>query len=272
MTSDAWGPLVSVDGASGGRVTVALQGGHVVSWTTADGRQRLFMSSLASAAAAADGSPQALRGGIPVCFPQFAGLGALPKHGFARTAAWSYEGDGRFVLEVDEGRWPAWPHACRLALEVRPGPDRLELRLGIDNPGTRPFAFTAALHTYLLVDDVTAVQVHGLDGCAATDPGLRLSVQQGDVGFGAEVDRQVLAVPGPIEVGPGPVPSVRLSQTGFADAVVWNIGPDKAAGLADLGAGEWRRYVCVEAAQLRPTVVAPGGQWSGGQLLVAPAG
>ena len=61
-----------------------------------------------------------------------------------------------------------------------------------------------------------------------------------------------------------------MAQTGFADAVVWNIGPEKAAGLTDLGAGEWERYVCVEAAQLRPTVVSPGGRWSGGQLLVAP--
>jgi glucose-6-phosphate 1-epimerase len=269
MTTGAWGPVVSVEGASGGRATVALQGGHVVSWTTADGSERLYMSSLASASAA-DGSPQALRGGIPVCFPQFAGLGALPKHGFARTSPWSHEGDGRFVLEVGEGDWPGWPHRCVLRLDVVPGADRLELRLTIDNVGADAFAFTAALHTYLLVDDVTAVRVHGLDQCGAIDPGLRLSVQRGDLGFGVEVDRQLLSVAGPIEVGSGSVPSVRLAQSGFADAVVWNIGPDKAGGLADLGAGEWRRYVCVEAAQLRPTVVAPGGQWSGSQLLVVP--
>jgi hypothetical protein len=52
----------------------------VLSWVTPDGRERLFLSDKA----VFDGSV-AIRGGIPVCWPQFAGLGELPKHGFVRT-------------------------------------------------------------------------------------------------------------------------------------------------------------------------------------------
>ena len=35
--------------------------------------------------------------------------------------------------------------------------------------------------------------------------------------------------------------------SGFRDAVLWNLGAEKAPTMADLGDGEWRKYVCVEA-------------------------
>ena len=55
--------------ASGCAATVYLHGGHVASWTVA-GQEMLFMSK----SAVYNGS-KALRGGIPVCFPQFGNLG-----------------------------------------------------------------------------------------------------------------------------------------------------------------------------------------------------
>ena len=62
------GEVVSIIGPDGATATVARHGGHVVSWRTADGLERLFVSDRATIAAGA-----AIRGGIPVCFPQFAG-------------------------------------------------------------------------------------------------------------------------------------------------------------------------------------------------------
>jgi D-hexose-6-phosphate mutarotase len=38
---------------------------------------------------------------------------------------------------------------------------------------------------------------------------------------------------------------------GFPDAVVWNIGSERAGGLKDLGAGEWENYVCCERDGIR---------------------
>ena len=61
---------------------VAEQGAQVLSWVS-DGRERLFLSPRS----ALDGSAP-IRGGVPVCWPQFNQRGDLPKHGFARHLPW----------------------------------------------------------------------------------------------------------------------------------------------------------------------------------------
>jgi glucose-6-phosphate 1-epimerase len=65
----------------GDSVFVAEQGAQVLSWQ-AGGRERLYLSPTS----ACDGT-MAIRGGIPVCFPQFNQRGTLPKHAFARSTA-----------------------------------------------------------------------------------------------------------------------------------------------------------------------------------------
>ena len=91
-------PCVRLRGANGASALIALHGAQLLSWKTghssvgdapADGRERLFLSERARFAEGA-----AIRGGVPVIFPQFAGRGPLPKHGFARTLPWRLiEGD-----------------------------------------------------------------------------------------------------------------------------------------------------------------------------------
>ena len=73
-----------LNGPRGASAVVSSLGGQVLSWITPDGRERLFLSERA----VFDGSVP-IRGGIPVCFPQFASVGKLPKHGFVRTREWS---------------------------------------------------------------------------------------------------------------------------------------------------------------------------------------
>ena len=55
-------------------------GAHVTSFKQPGGRELLFMSSLA----ALDGS-KAIRGGIPICFPNFGPDPILGNHGFAKS-------------------------------------------------------------------------------------------------------------------------------------------------------------------------------------------
>src|SRR5690348_6301397 len=69
--------------ADGARADVFPYGAHVTSWMPAGGGGRLFLSERS-----AFGAGSAIRGGVPVIFPQFASTGPLPKHGFARTMEW----------------------------------------------------------------------------------------------------------------------------------------------------------------------------------------
>src|SRR5689334_3995514 len=63
-----------------------LHGAHVTSWRPVGSEEILFLSSKSRWE---DG--QAIRGGIPICFPWFRGKADdphAPAHGFARTRAW----------------------------------------------------------------------------------------------------------------------------------------------------------------------------------------
>lgn len=72
---------------SGAAAQILPFGAHVLSWTLPDAGEQLYLSPRA----ALDGSAP-IRGGVPICFPQFNQRALqtppLPKHGLARTAPW----------------------------------------------------------------------------------------------------------------------------------------------------------------------------------------
>jgi glucose-6-phosphate 1-epimerase len=261
--------LVRIRGEDGASATVHLQGAQVLSWLTACGKEQLYLSKAAVFAAGV-----AIRGGVPVVFPQFSGLGALPKHGFARNLRWTLlreePGAAVFRLMSSATTWELWPFAFALELEVRLRGQELALHLSVENQGDAVFSFMAALHTYLSVEDVLQVQVSGLQGLRFTDDVTMLVHEDsaGAVGFGSDVDRlyheagaRVLSVSG----------GVTCMQEGFRDAVVWNPGPVTGGKIQDLDQPEgWRRFVCVEAAQvIEPVLLQPEQRWCGMQRLVA---
>ena len=134
-------PAVRLALPGGDSCTLALHGAHVLSWMTADGVERLYLSPEARF----DGrSP--IRGGVPVCWPQFNQRGSLPKHGFARNLPWTAEAqpDNRrdtvvLALRDDAATRAHWPHAFRARLAVTLAPHALRIELSIDNMGSDPW-------------------------------------------------------------------------------------------------------------------------------------
>lgn len=259
--------LMSADGA---RAEVQPFGAHVTSWITPDGRERLYLSEHA----AFDGRA-AIRGGIPIIFPQFAGEGPLPKHGFARTAAWRVVPGGApssatFELTDTPATRALWPHAFRLRLTVSLEPGGLQVVLVVANMGEDALTFTAALHTYLAVDDAFAARVTGLAGLTYRDAITRAPGTQSEpvlLPAGA-VNRVYARAPESIEVHDGGR-TIVLESAGFRDVVVWNPGHEGEAALGDMGGGDAKHMLCVEPAVIEePVVLGAGTQWRGMQRLM----
>lgn len=265
-------PKIVLAAGDGTRAEVYLHGAHVTSWQPAGGAERLFLSRASEFRPGA-----AIRGGVPVIFPQFAGLGPLPKHGFARTLPWTLEAltregnvaTARLALRNDKSIRRIWPHDFLAELTVTVGGPALTVALAVVNTGNQPFSFTAALHTYLRVAEISQVAVMGLADLRYRDSVTGGEAVQHDpeVRFAGEVDRIYFGVPGPIAVHePGRTTTVAAAC--FPDVVVWNPGPDKGAALADLEPAGYRRMVCIEAAAVAaPVHLAPGRRWEGRQTL-----
>ncbi|MFO1306506.1 MAG: D-hexose-6-phosphate mutarotase [Burkholderiales bacterium] len=267
---------VVVTAADGAWFEAYLHGAHVTSWRPAgDDDERLFVSREARFE---DGL--AIRGGIPVCFPQFADQGPLPMHGLVRTEPWSLVAAGqardgaahaRFRIEMAP-RIPAWPNAFTCELDVRARARTLTVALTATNAGEAPFDFTAALHTYLFWDDVRRVVVRGLRGARYRDKVMKRDddLEQGEsLAVDRPLDRVYRAVPEPLTAGDD-ARRVAVRALGTTDTVVWNPGP-QANVPPDLDAGEWRNFLCVEAAiASAPRTLAPGAAWSIAQNLEAP--
>ena len=67
---------------------------------------------------------------------------------------------------------------------------------------------------------------------------------------------------------PGKAELALTKTAGFRDVVLWNLGEAKAPSMSDLGEGEWRKYVCVEAGAIgTPVFVPAGGSFSASQRL-----
>lgn len=263
--------LIAADGA---RATLQRQGAHLTHWQPAgQAHNALFLSHTAQYAPGV-----AIRGGVPVIFPQFAALGPLTKHGFARTADWTqvpvqHPDDGRAVarmqLRDSAATRQLWPHPFQLELTVYLSGPCLSLSLDVTNTGDTPFTFTAALHSYLRVADTTQTRVHGLQGLRYRDNvgGTVHTETAAALGVEGEVDRSYFDTPDLLRLTESTA-ALTIRQQGFTDTVIWNPGAEGAAKLNDLEPGGWRRMLCVEAARVgQPVLLAAGERWSSTQII-----
>lgn len=261
--------------ASGASALVSEHGAQVLGWAPQRGVDCLYLSPQA----VFDGK-SAIRGGVPVCFPQFAGRGALPSHGFARNRPWAVveqrSGDDfalvTFCLAADDASRALWPGEFRAELSVLIEDRRLEIELEVENNGAESFEFSAALHTYLAVEEVEYASLEGLHGHFYEDArrGGEVVRDSGDVlRIDDEVDRLYRDLSRPLLLRT-PERSIGVQCDGFPDLVVWNPWEARSRALADLPDDGFRRMLCVEAAAAaRPLVLAAGASWVGRQTLVA---
>lgn len=272
--------LSSKDG--GNRCEVFLFGATLTSWVC-EGEERIFVSPNA----VFDGV-KAIRGGIPIVFPQFGQPNsAMAQHGFARTSLWDWEcgcrtgSEGKLVLRLSSTpeSLSLWPHAFALTYTVTLTARSLSCQLSIESPASASTAFAcqALLHTYIAVPggDVTRLLARGFKSRRFVDKmaaGVESVDDRDEANVDREVDRVYLG-----EDGRASFPDIDLLESGKAflrvgarassadggplpiDIVFWNAWIDKSAALADLGEGQYKGYVCVEPGLVSEGVAVPPG-------------
>ncbi|MBL8448056.1 MAG: D-hexose-6-phosphate mutarotase [Zoogloeaceae bacterium] len=266
-------PALRLTTSGGARALISFFGGQVLSWVPAAGHEWLYLSDRARL----DGQ-QAIRGGIPICFPQFAERGPLAKHGYARLVEWTLADQqaGRDFAQVTLTRdWRAespWTAPCQTEITVSLADDRLDVELEVANQGDAPLTLTLALHTYLQVDEVEEMRLHGLYGGDYEDATQSGEVRRetGDVLMvDREVDRLYRSVQGPLLLRDGDR-ALGIHGEGFPDVVVWNPWEVKCAALTDMPPDGFRHMLCVEAAHAAtPLAIDAGEIWWGRQTLLA---
>lgn len=256
---------------SGDRAWISLHGAQVLSWVSGS-REHLYLSPRSRF-----GPADAIRGGVPVCFPQFNQRGTLPKHGFARTQAWvlaeqqssASRAQATLRLLPDATTADLWPHPFEARVTVTLTPGALSVGLAVDNTGETPLAFGGALHTYLAVDDVAQCTLEGLQGQPEWDALLDCrGTATAQLAFAEAFDRVYAASGRPLTLRePGRQLTIEQSDS-WADTVVWNPGEVLGSQLTDMPAQGYRHMLCVEAAQVHhPVVLHPGATWQGWQRL-----
>jgi glucose-6-phosphate 1-epimerase len=267
VTDDPCRTLESV-GPDGARLTGCAHGGHVTGWwPPGSTTSRLWMSQSGGC-----GPGVAIRGGIPVVFPQFGVLGPLRKHGFVRDVPWTHvrpsdpsdrRAQAMLVFETGVGPTSTWPHEAGLRLTATAFADALTVHLQVHNTGQEPMPFTAALHTYLAVSQPGSV-LTGLGGRLGTDAAAGgASVTLADsLATDTAMDVMVRDLGDAVVVLREPAGEVlTLTAEGFGDRVVWNPGPGHT--LSDLSPGHEAHFVCVEPAVLTPVTLPGHERWDG---------
>jgi glucose-6-phosphate 1-epimerase len=255
----------------GDTLTVTEQGAQVVSWIS-QGREQLFLSPKNLW----DGA-RAIRGGIPLCFPQFNQRGSLPKHGFARNMAWQagepQVSEAGMILGFTLNHGPAtqkfWGAEFKAQVQIHLSPKALKVVLLVNNLGKTELQFSGALHTYLAVSDISTTTLRGLQGQSEWDAVRDAHSEAADaLTFNGEFDRVYAASPKPLVLQDG-ARVLEISQSpSWAQTVVWNPGETLCATLADMPTDGFAHMLCVEAAQVFSPIHVPAhGHWQGWQSL-----
>jgi glucose-6-phosphate 1-epimerase len=221
---------------------IYLHGAHLTSWRPAGEEEVIFVSDRSHFQ---DG--EAIRGGIPVCFPWFRNKLDNPKapsHGVVRTKTWDLDSiqlqNDDVVVKLstksDAATRAWWPHDFLLTHRLTIGSELMQ-ELVMVNTGAAPLRFEEALHTYYRVGAADKVQIKGLDGVSYRDnmDDNREKKQNGDIEFTTQTDRAYLDTQHSVEIVDSVLHRrIQLTKVNSRSTVVWNPWSTGAKTMADL--------------------------------------
>ncbi len=195
---------------------------------------------------------QAIRGGIPVCWPRFAEEelnGNLPRHGFARLSDWKLKkvvvDETKMETElflIPDTKFDVNANA-HLFIKIT---DKLECSLETINNGKEEFKFSEALHAYFNIGSRDKTEIKGLSGYQYRNAlDSKIYTLENDLIIQNEFDAAFINHTGNVEIADKVFNRViSLEKNGSNTTVVWNPNKD----LAEMSPGQYQNFVCVEPA------------------------
>ena len=233
---------------------ISLYGAQLLSYQPSPEREVLWLSPKASWH---DGN--AIRGGVPICWPWFGpvtaafnpGNIALPNHGLVRNRLWQLvsqqvSSNGVSVnLQVELNDLPHHSGTARLLLSLTLN-DSLSMQLSCASK----MAQQAALHSYFKVGTIDSVAVRPLPG-VYQDKVSNSLVNDAETALkiNAEVDRIYPQSANQLRLDSA-LGALSINQAGHDATVVWNPWQAKSSKMSDMPAEGYRQFVCVETARL----------------------
>ncbi|KAK6920030.1 Aldose 1-/Glucose-6-phosphate 1-epimerase [Dillenia turbinata] len=159
----------------------------------------------------------------------------------------------------------------------------------VRNINGKPFSFSFAYHSYLLVSDISyssctykhwvvfsevRIGLETLDYLDNLCHKERFTEQGDAITFESEIDRVYLSTPNVIAVlDHERKRTFVIRKEGLPDVVVWNPWEKKSKAIMDFGDEEYKQMVCVDAAAIeKPITLKPGEEWTGRlEILVVPS-
>lgn len=225
---------------------ISLWGGNLLSYRPKDEKHDIFWLGDLNKF----DNIQAIRGGIPVCWPRFAEEELnhhLPRHGFARLSTWTLQNVNvtENKIEAELSLTPAEKYNLKLAVKLFITiTDKLEYRLETTNLGDEEFIFSEALHAYFNISAIDDIKIEGLKGHRYKNSlDGNLYTLENDLQINGEFDSIFLEQTSPIKiVDKGFRRTIILEKQNSKTTVIWNPAKD----LAEMSPAQYKTFVCVE--------------------------
>ena len=202
----------------------------------------------------------AIRGGIPVCFPWFGPHemdGTMPQHGFARLMYWEVAETGstetgesmiRLQIHSSDETQKYWPHDFCAEIIYIIGTS-LSVTLKITNTSSEPLEYTSALHSYFSLSSIENITIEGLenthyqnqlDGRDYIQETPLLKITEAVTHHYYNTESSCI-INDPVFNR-----KIRIDKTGSKNTTVWNPWVEASEEMTDMPDDGYLTFICLE--------------------------
>jgi glucose-6-phosphate 1-epimerase len=263
FVSDNFICVSSKDGAS---IKVSKYGGQLLSWVNSLQEEMLYLSEKAIYS-----NGVAIRGGVPICFPQFGQLGALQQHGFLRTSVFDVVEQSSGLLKLrfvgNAETCAGYDYSFVFDLIIQFDNNNLKISVDVKNTSKQNLEFTCALHSYFSTN-LPLTTLQGLNNLMYDDKIQNTTNKEtaSILEINTAIDRIYYGINNGVLVLNTGSKILHIHNESFEDVVIWNPFIEGNAKMKDLGDSDYTKFFCVESAQIKNKIVLSyNNSWIGSQ-------